>query len=332
MRAFKVIGAIILIIFAIFLVVGLFLPSKVHVEESITINKSANVIFKQINNFQNWSAWSPWEAKDPGMLKEFDGPRLGVGSKYSWQSKSQGNGSMTIIESVPYTSVVCELDFMEEGKASTAFRFEESDGGTVVTWTMDIPDLPYPMGRYFGVIMPGSISEDFVAGLDKLKQITEGMPDSPVLQLTQMDEMMAVTVVDSCSWSEIGDKMAQMFGELMATVVADRKVEMAGPPFTMYHKWDEVNQFAVFENGLPVSAEPKVRGRVQFKVIPSTMALMGVHYGPYENTEYLYLAMDEWLAEFNLEMSGGPVEVYITDPSSEPDTAKWQTNVYFPIK
>ena len=59
---------------------------------------------------------------------------------------------------------------------------------------------------------------------------------------------------------------------------------------------------------------------------------MGTHFGAYEESMYLYTAMDEYIKEFKLEETGGPVEEYITDPISEPDTAKWQTNIYFPVK
>jgi effector-binding domain-containing protein len=59
---------------------------------------------------------------------------------------------------------------------------------------------------------------------------------------------------------------------------------------------------------------------------------MGTHFGAYDKTMYMYTAMDEYIQEFKLEETGGPIEEYITDPMSEPDTSKWQTNIYFPVK
>ena len=47
---------------------------------------------------------------------------------------------------------------------------------------------------------------------------------------------------------------------------------------------------------------------------------------------YLYEAMAEYVTDFGLVGDGGPMEEYVTDPMTEPDTAKWQTNIYFPVK
>jgi len=330
MKALKIIGIILLILVVLFLVVALFLPSKVYIEESVVINKPASVIFKQVNNFKNWPAWSPWQANDPAMINTYEGPDQGIDAKTLWTSKKNGNGSMTIIESVPYTKVISSLDFGMPG-ASNSFEFKEEQGVTKVTWSVNIPKLSYPVERFFGLLMPGMMKIFFVNGLEKLKEITEAMPDPPALKITEIPEKAFVSVIDSCNWSDIGKKMGEMFGEIMA-LQKTAKFEFAGAPMSMYQKWDTVNHFTVFENCVPVDREVKGKGRVQYKVLPATRALMGTHFGAYDKTMYLYMAMDEYIKDFKLEETGGPIEEYVTDPMTEPDTAKWQTNVYFPVK
>jgi effector-binding domain-containing protein len=330
MKALKIIGIILLILVVVFLVVAFFLPSKVYIEESIVINKPASVIFKQVNNFKNWPAWSPWQANDPEQVNTYEGPEQGIDSKTTWTSKKNGNGSMTIIESVPYTKVSSSLDIGMAG-ATNVFLLKEDQGVTKVTWGVNLPKLAYPMERYIGLLMPGMMKVFFVNGLEKLKEITEAMPDPPVLQLTEFKERAVLSVVDSCNWSDIGMKMEQMFGEIMA-MQKGGKFQFAGAPLSMYYKWDEVNQFTVFENCVPVDKEVAGKGRVQYKVLPTMRALMGTHYGAYDKTMYLYIAMDEYIKDFGLEEAGGPIEEYVTDPMMEPDTSKWQTNIYFPVK
>lgn len=331
MKALKIIGIIVLILVALFFVVALLLPKSVSMQKSIVIDKPASLIFKQVNNYQNWSAWSPWNATDPDMVSTFEGPALGVGAKTSWTSKKHGDGSMTINESIPYRKVTSMLDFGLPGQAYNFFEFEETNDGTLVTWGVDIPDMGYPAGRYIGLLMPAMMKPFFNDGLNKLKEVTEAMPDPPSLQLTEMPEMAVISITDSCNWSELGPKMAEMFGEL-AGFMKMNKLEHAGSPMSCYHKWDEENQFAVFENCIPVNKEVTGKGRVHFKIMPATQAVAGTHFGAYDETAYIYYAMDEFVAEFGLEMSGGPVEEYVTDPMSEPDTTKWQTNIYFPVK
>jgi effector-binding domain-containing protein len=329
MKALKIIGIIVLVLVALFLIVAAFLPSKLHIEESMVINKPASLIFKQVNNFKNWPAWSPWEEMDPEMMSTYEGPELGVGAKTIWTSKKSGNGSMAILESVPYSRVVSSLEIGMEG-ATNSFEFDEEKGATTVTWGVDFPKLSYPAQRYLSLMMGGMMKPIFVKGLENLKKVTEVMPDPPVLQVIMIPEKAVLCVVDSCNWSDIEMKMGQMFGEIMA-MQKKAKFEFAGAPMSRYLKWDEANKFTVFENCVPVDREVAGKDRVQFKVLPETRAVMGTHFGAYDKTMYMYTAMDEYIKEFKLEETGGPIEEYITDPMTEPDTAKWQTNIYFPV-
>jgi effector-binding domain-containing protein len=330
MKALKIIGIILLVLVALFLIVAAFLPAKLHIEESMVINKPASVIFKQVNNFQNWPAWSPWLEMDPEMMSTYEGPKLGVGAKTIWTSKKTGDGSMTILESVPYLKVISALEIGMPG-ATNSFEFKEEQGATKVTWGVDMPKLSYPVERYFGLMMPGMMKPIFIKGLENLKKVTEAMPDPPTLQLTQIPEKAVLSVIDSCNWSDIEMKMGQMFGEIMV-LQKSAKFEFAGAPLSLYHKWDEVNKFTVFEDCVPVDREVVGKGRVHYKILPGTRAVMGTHFGAYDQTMYLYIAMDEFIRDFGLEENGGPIEEYITDPMTEPDTAKWQTNIYFPVK
>ena len=126
MKALKIIGVILLIIMALFLIIALFLPKGVEMKESVVINKPASLIYRQVNNFRNWEPWSPWLEMDKEMVNSYEGPEKGVGAKYSWTSKKSGNGSMTITESVPYKKVVADLDFGQNGKAVNYFEFDEN--------------------------------------------------------------------------------------------------------------------------------------------------------------------------------------------------------------
>jgi effector-binding domain-containing protein len=330
MKALKIIGIIVLCLIALFLVVAAFLPSKLHIEESMVINKPASLIFKQVNNFQNWKAWSPFQEMDPAMVNTYEGPNMGVGCKTSWTSKKTGNGSMTIMESVPYSKVISALDFGMAG-ATNSFEFKEEQGGTRVTWGVDMPKLSYPGERFAGLMMPRMMKPVFIKGLENLKKVTGIMPDPPALKLTSMPEKAVLSVTDSCNWSDIEKKMGQMFGEIMS-LQKKAKFEFAGAPLTRYLKWDEANKFAVFEDCVPVDREVKGIDRVQYKILPGTRAVMGTHFGAYDKTMYMYAALDEYIQENNLKESGGPIEEYVTDPMSQPDTAKWQTNIYFPVK
>ena len=68
MRIIRTILFILLILIVLFLLISLFLPSTVHVDESITIKSTVNNSFSQINNLKNWQKWSPYQQSDQKML------------------------------------------------------------------------------------------------------------------------------------------------------------------------------------------------------------------------------------------------------------------------
>jgi effector-binding domain-containing protein len=318
------------LVIIVFLVGAALIPKEFKVEATATINKPPALVFKQVNNFKNWSAWSPWEQADPKMKSEYGGPTLGAGSYHSWISESQGNGKQTITESIPYKVIRTDLDFYEQGSGTSYFTFSEIKNGTQVAWGMET-ETTYPVERVVFFFLKGMMQSMFNEGLENLKEVCEDKADPPVIEKTTTPEMIALTVTDSCYWNEFGPKMDEMYGTLMNTIRM-RGLAMTGMPFTKYHIWDEERQFTVFEAGIPISQKTKSKGRVEVKMYPEQKALKGTHFGAYDQSAYLYMALDEYLLEHGLEMDGGPMEVYMNDPETEPDTSKWQTDIYFPYK
>ncbi|MDX5347212.1 MAG: SRPBCC family protein [Hymenobacteraceae bacterium] len=175
MQILKKIGLSILALLVVLVAVGFMLPAKVHVERSLVIKAKAEPVFHQINNLKNWEKWSPWHQMDPEMQLIYAGPEAGIGAKYSWTSNHErvGNGALTIKESVPFQKIITEMDFMENGVASSAYIFEETPEGTKVTWTMD-SDMGYNLvSRYFGLMLDSFLGPDFEQGLQSLKNLTE---------------------------------------------------------------------------------------------------------------------------------------------------------------
>ena len=77
-------------------------PAHYQVTRSMRIQAPADAVFAQINNFHNWSAWSPWGKLDPAMKTTYSGPDSGTGAIYAWVgNKDVGEGRMTILESRP---------------------------------------------------------------------------------------------------------------------------------------------------------------------------------------------------------------------------------------
>ena len=107
-----------LLIFLLLLVVvffgaGMFLPSQIHVERSIVINRPAATVFTLLNSYRTFNRWSPWAQQDPGAVFTFSGPDSGVGARMSWvgDPAMTGTGYQEIVSSTPYEHLGIKLDF-----------------------------------------------------------------------------------------------------------------------------------------------------------------------------------------------------------------------------
>ena len=163
----------------LFLAVGIFLPSKRHLERSITINAPASVVFGEVNNFRNWQKWSPWLDLDPEATVKYEGPEEGVGSAMIWASDHPeiGKGSQKIILSDPNRHIICRLDFADwEGKVTAGWKFEALTAHkTRVTWTNDSDSKGKIFYKYINVMIYSKLGKTYVRGLQSLKTHVESI-------------------------------------------------------------------------------------------------------------------------------------------------------------
>jgi hypothetical protein len=151
-------------------------PDTFRVQRSIRILVPAEKVFAFLVDFRRWSAWSPWEGRDPGMKRSLSGAQTGKGSVYEWSGNSKvGQGRMEIVEATAPSSMRVQLDFLKPFEAHNMAEFVLSpDGGsTDVTWAMYGPS-PF-ISRLMGVFMSMDrmVGRDFEAGLASLKAAAE---------------------------------------------------------------------------------------------------------------------------------------------------------------
>lgn len=171
----------ILAIVAIFLVVVAIQPADFRITRSTTVAASPETVFKQVNDFHNWDAWSPWAKLDPNMKKNFEGAPAGVGASYTWSGNDKvGEGRMTITDSKPNELVSMKLEFIKPFAATntTEFTLKPDGNQTVVTWSMS--GSKNFMSKAFDLIMnmDKMVGGDFEKGLAQMKAVAEAAPKS----------------------------------------------------------------------------------------------------------------------------------------------------------
>lgn len=182
MKTLKIIGITLVGIIILAVLIAYLLPRHIHVERSAVITASPEVVFEQVNVLKNWEKWSPWHRIDPKMEIIYSGPEAGAGAAYAWSSTdpSAGQGKLTITESIPYSLIITEIDFMERGTAASQYTFKPAEDGTLLTWSMDTDMGNNPVARYFGLFMNKLLGKDFEKGLQNIQEVVNSIPDEPV--------------------------------------------------------------------------------------------------------------------------------------------------------
>jgi effector-binding domain-containing protein len=134
--------------------------------------------------------------------------------------------------------------------------------------------------------------------------------------------------------------LADRFGEVFAWL-GEHGVTPAGAPFFRYNVIDMARLLNV-EAGVPVPAAVEGDGRVIAGVLPAGRYGTAIHVGPYDGLIGAVDNLLQWAETKGLEWDtssgddgehwGCRLEIYLTDPSQEPDPAKWQTQLAFRLK
>lgn len=150
-------------------------PSHFRIERSVTMAASPETAFALVNDFRQWSHWSPYEKMDPTVRKTFSGPDSGVGAKYHWVGDTIGEGEMTLTGVQPHERIVINLEFIKPFASSNTatFEFVPAGGSTTVTWRME-GDYNI-VSKAFGVFMDmeAMFGQHFTDGLTAMKATAE---------------------------------------------------------------------------------------------------------------------------------------------------------------
>ena len=99
-------------------------PNTFRVQRVTSIKAPPEKIFPLIADLHRWTAWSPYERKDPAMRRAHSGAASGPGAVYEWEgNRDIGKGRMEITEASPPARVTIKLDFVKPFEAHNIVEF-----------------------------------------------------------------------------------------------------------------------------------------------------------------------------------------------------------------
>lgn len=330
-KALRIILWLLLIIVAIFVILGLVGPKEATVQRSIVINAPKAVVFEQIRYFKNSNKWSPWMEMDPNIKVEYKGTDGQEGASYVWSGNDKvGEGEMTNT-GVSDGTMNYTVHFIKPFESTSAgyMKAEDTAGMTKVTWSMTMP-IAFPM-RAMCVMMGGMdkmIGKDFEKGLTKLKTLVESNPTAT--------SSIDIKEVDFPAHTYAGVRKVIHFNE-MEKFFADsyamlgEEVRPVGSAAGLYYSWDEKNGTSDAVAAFPVTDTNKKIQGVWYTYIPASKAYMTVHKGGYAASMNAHMALNQKVTADGKKQSV-VIEEYIVGPGEQKDSTQWVTNIYYVLQ
>lgn len=115
----------------------------------------------------------------------------------------------------------------------------------------------------------------------------------------------------------------------VGAVMSAQGVHPIGPPFGLYRGMPDPDVDVAA--GFPVSDPIQPSGDVIPDRLPGGHAVVTTHVGPFDRMDATYEAMGTWMAGQGFEGDTTMWENYLSDPSVEPDPARWRTEIVWPV-
>jgi hypothetical protein len=171
-----------LIVLALFVVIGLTLPAKRSFSYSTETNRPMATVNDLVNGFSRFKDWNPLLRHDPRVRLTREGETMGVGARIKYESNDRavGNGSWEIVESVPGEMVKYKLENDARGTdKSMTIRLERTgqrNQNVKITQEYRVNYGWDLLGRYAGMYASRNVGDDIKRGLDRLTALLATVP------------------------------------------------------------------------------------------------------------------------------------------------------------
>lgn len=133
----KIVFYILLGIGILVTILHLIAPKSYQVERKITVATNIDTVFQSLCSLKEQQIWSPWGAKDPNIIVEYNGIDGKIGSSSHWIGNNEiGEGEQEITKIEPTSYIETELRFLNPFKSTSIgfFIIKQVDANTEVTW------------------------------------------------------------------------------------------------------------------------------------------------------------------------------------------------------
>lgn len=334
---FKKVLLIIAVIIAGIIIWLAVIDGSYHVKRTVSVNVPVSEAYAFVSDYNNWPSWSPWLIMEKDIDLVFTGEPGKLDHGYTWKGKLVGAGEMNT-KSLKMNERIDQGLFFKEpfpSQSDVYWEFSGDTAQTTITWGMT-GTMPF-FFKFMASQMEPMIGMDYERGLSMLKEKLEtGQVSSQVkvLGLEEVPPIKYIGVKGTITYEQMESFMAQAYATLNEVVMNEKDLSSAGPPMTVYHDFGLDGGPVELTAAIPVTGNYQATSAVVSGELPAGKVLKVQHFGKYEHignawsTAFSHSRFNKIKPIKNAEA----YEVYITDPTLEPDPNKWETIVSLPVK
>ncbi|MEM1318759.1 MAG: SRPBCC family protein [Bacteroidota bacterium] len=330
---------------ALLLLGSLALPSKLHVERSIIVNASPDLVFDQVNDLQNLVKWMPYLRIDRTTKLAFGSKVRGQGASYKWESTNPevGSGTFFVAESTTNERVLTVMDFYDQGKATGYFQFKPANNGVKVTWGADRNLDSSPIAKFKGLMLKSKMGSEMEQGLQNLRTNCEiiassretavnqsggGDPGDFNIQEVNFPGRSYISVRKTIPMRDVEGHFAYYFQQIYDNC-KEQNIRNNGVPSGIFYDWNDANGTVNLAAAIPVKEARNLSTELQATTLPPGKAVMVDYYGDPSGISKAHLAAQQYMQSRGLNAVSPTLEEYYAKPDQQPDPAKWLTRLYF---
>ncbi|GAF05141.1 SRPBCC family protein [Saccharicrinis fermentans] len=312
------------------------LESTYDVQRSIIVNTSQDKVFPLVQDFNQWTAWSPWLSMEPDAKVEITGSGKSINDTYSWIGELVGEGSISHTKIEQGLAIEQEILFKApmESRSSVYWQFNTiNDSTTNITWGMK-GEMPFYL-RFMTQMMDTWIGMDYERGLKMIKELAEkgyvaskveivGIVDAPAIHY--MGEKVA------CTMDDVESNMKSSFTKLNHYIMNHSMDHERA--LSVYHVFDYIKGKVEYSAAIPIKEGFEAEAPFYTGDIAASKALKIKFTGDYQHIGNAWAAGMTYTRTHKIKENKDipPYEIYLNKPQDEPDPRKWVTEVYMPIK
>ncbi|SMO66098.1 effector-binding domain-containing protein [Saccharicrinis carchari] len=312
------------------------LEGAYDVKRSITVNKANADVFYLVQDFNEWTSWSPWLCMEPDAKVIITGKGNKVNDQYTWSGELVGEGTITHLKVEPGKSIEQDITFIEpmESSAFVYWEFNSvNDSTTSVTWGMK-GEMPF-FFRFMTKMMEPLIGMDYERGLKMLKELAEKGYVASKVEIIGIVDAPAIKYMGqkvTCTTDEVSSTMKATFYDL-SNYATDKALEHKSA-LTIYHEFDFIYGNVEYTAAIPFNDEIQVEAPYYVADIPTCKALKIRFLGDYEHIGNAWATGMSYTRTHKIKenKSIAPYELYLNSPVEEPDARKWVTELYMPVE